>query len=104
MPFTFGLAKTPGEKEAVYRFRYSVYVEEMGRYQDTADHTNRRLVEPEDDHSLIFFATDGVDVVATARLTWGGDGFSDRQIRQYSLRPFLDELPPGVLGVGGAAL
>jgi hypothetical protein len=104
MPFTFGLAATPDEKEAVYRFRYSVYVEEMGRYQDTADHANRRLVEPEDDHSLIFFATDGDDVVATARLTWGGDGFSERQVRQYSLQPFLDELPPEVMAVGERAM
>src|SRR5581483_12277560 len=71
MPFSFGLATTPEEEEAVYRFRYSVYVEEMGRYQGTADHAGRRLVEPEDDHSLIFFATDGDEVVATARLTWG---------------------------------
>jgi hypothetical protein len=104
MPFQFGLAETPEEKEAVFRFRYSVYVEEMGRYQDTADHANRRLVEPEDDHSLIFFATDGPDVVATARLSWGGDGFSERQIRQYSLQPFLDELPHGAMAVGERAM
>jgi hypothetical protein len=104
MPFTFGLAETPEEKEAVYRFRYSVYVEEMGRYQNTADHTNRRLVEPEDDHSLIFFATDGADVVATARLTWGRVGFSERQIRQYSLQPFLDELPVERMAVGERAM
>ena len=104
MAFTFGLAETSEEKEAVYRFRYSVYVEEMGRYQDTADHANRRLVEPEDDHSLIFFARDGVDVVATARLTCGGDGFSERQIRQYSLQPFLDELPPNLMAVGERAM
>jgi hypothetical protein len=104
MAFTFGLAETSEEKEAVYRFRYSVYVEEMGRYQDTADHANRRLVEPEDDHSWIFFANDGVDVVATARLTWGGDGFSERQIHQYSLQPFLDELPPNLMAVGERAM
>lgn len=104
MPFTFGLAATPEEKEAVYRFRYAVYVEEMGRYQDTADHANRRLVEPEDDHSLIVYATDGVDVVATARLTWGGHGFSERQIRQYSLQPFLDELAPELMAVGERAM
>ena len=104
MPFQFGVAETPEQREAVFQFRYSVYVEEMGRYQDTADHANRRLVEPEDDHSLIFFATDGADVVATARLTWGGDGFSERQIRQYSLEPFLDELPAAVMAVGERAM
>ena len=35
------LAATEEEKEAVYRFRNHVYVEEMGRYGDTADHENR---------------------------------------------------------------
>jgi hypothetical protein len=98
--FTFGKAETAAELDAVYRFRYSVYVEEMGRYQGTADHVNRRLVEAEDEHSWIFFAREGDEVVATGRLTWGGDHFSDRQIRQYSLRSFLDELPVELMAVG----
>ncbi len=38
MAFEVGVAQTDEEKEAVYRFRYTVYVEEMGRYQDSADH------------------------------------------------------------------
>jgi hypothetical protein len=33
-------------------------------------------------------------------MTWGGDGFSDRQIDQYQLAPFLAELPPDLMGVG----
>jgi hypothetical protein len=93
-------AETEAQKEAVYRFRYSVYVEEMGRYQDTADHVGRRLVEPEDELGWVFFAQDGGDVVGTARLSWGADGFSDRQIDEYSLVPFLDQLPAGMLAVG----
>ena len=31
-------AESDEEKEAVYRFRYDVYVEEMGRYGEAADH------------------------------------------------------------------
>jgi hypothetical protein len=104
MTYSFGLAETSDQREAVYRFRYSVYVEEMGRYQDTADHANRRLVEPEDDHSLIFFAADADTVVATVRLSRGADGFSERQIRQYSLQPFLEELPVDVMAVGERAM
>ena len=49
MAYEVGLAETDEQKEAVYRFRYTVYVEEMGRYQGSADHAGRRLVEPEDD-------------------------------------------------------
>ena len=95
-----GLAETDEEKEAVYRFRYTVYVEEMGRYQSTADHAGRRLVEPEDEHSFVFYARDGDDVVGTARLSWGGNGFSQRQIDEYRLAPFLVDLPPEHIGVG----
>ncbi len=100
MAFVVGRAETEDEKEAVYRFRYSVYVEEMGRYQQSADHVGRRLVEPEDEQGWIFFARDGDDVVGTARLSWGADGFSPRQIDEYSLTPFLDEVPHSMLAVG----
>ncbi|HEY6317846.1 MAG TPA: cyclic nucleotide-binding domain-containing protein [Acidimicrobiia bacterium] len=104
MSYSFSLAGTEADKEAVYRFRYDVYVEEMGRYQDTADHERRLLVEPEDDHSRVFLAREDDRVVATVRLTLGTDGFSDRQIRQYGLQPFLDEIPPGYLAVGERAM
>jgi hypothetical protein len=50
------LAETEAEKQAVYRFRYDVYVEEMGRYGGAADHVNRLLVEPEDATARIFYA------------------------------------------------
>jgi GNAT superfamily N-acetyltransferase len=100
MAVSVGRAETEAEKEAVYRFRYSVYVEEMARYQDTADHIGRRLVEPEDDLGWVFYARDGDEVVGTARLSWGADGFSPRQIDEYSLAPFLDQLPAGMLAVG----
>ncbi len=106
MAFEVGEAKTDEEKEAVYRFRYSVYVEEMGRYQDTADHERRWLVEPEDEQSWIFYARevgdDGAagDVVGTARLSWGRHGFSERQVDEYSLHPFLAEVPHEHLAIG----
>ncbi len=45
----FQMADSEEEKLAVSRFRYDVYVEEMGRYEAAADHENRTLMEPEDD-------------------------------------------------------
>jgi Cyclic nucleotide-binding domain len=93
-------ATTPEERAAVYRFWYSVYVEEMGRYQNAADHVNRELRGPEDGTSHIFFATDEGVVVGAHRVSWGGDGFSERQIRQYSLRPFLEQLSKEWLAIG----
>src|SRR5439155_2983437 len=93
MTYDVGLAETAEEKEAVYRFRYAAYVEEMGRYQGSADHAGRRLVEAEDPVSWTFYARDGGEVVGTARLSWGANGFSERQVDEYSLARFLDELP-----------
>jgi CRP-like cAMP-binding protein len=93
-------ATTARDREAVFRFWYSVYVEEMGRYGSVADHANRQLRDSEDDHSRILFARDGGEVVASYRLCWGGDGFSERQVRQYSLEPFLQEIPHEWLIIG----
>ena len=94
------IAETVDEKEAVFRFRYAIYVEEMGRYKHVADRVDRRLADPEDEWSWISYALDGDEIVGTLRMTWGGGGFSDRQVRQYGLQPFLDELPREVLAVG----
>ena len=68
-----GIAETEEERRAVYRMRYDVYVEEMGRYQSVADHEQRMLYEDCDEQSRISYAAVDGEVVATARLTWGGD-------------------------------
>jgi hypothetical protein len=94
------IAETVNEREAVFRFRYATYVEEMGRYAGVADRVDRRLADPEDEWSWISYALDGDKVVGTLRMTWGGAGFSDRQVAQYGLQPFLDELPREELAVG----
>ncbi|MBI3785314.1 MAG: cyclic nucleotide-binding domain-containing protein [Deltaproteobacteria bacterium] len=95
------LAETEEEKRAVYRFRYSVYVEEMGKYRSVADHEQRLFYEPCDAHSRIFYAAENGEVVATARSTWGGDApIPQRMIDQYQLEPFLAELPQSAISVG----
>ena len=95
------LAESEDEKEAVYRFRYDVYVEEMGRYGATADHANRRLIEPEDATARIFYAAEDGVVVATSRFSWGGDApFSQRLVEHYHLEPFLAEMAPERIAVG----
>src|SRR6478752_4344218 len=93
-------ATTDDEREAIYRFRYSVYVNEMGRYTASADHARRRLVDPEDQRSWNFYASENGEIVASNRVTWGGAGSSARQIAQYGLTPFLEELPADLLCVG----
>jgi hypothetical protein len=94
-------AVTDIEKHAVYRFRYDVYVEEMGRYRSTADHENRLLTEPEDATARIFYAFEDGAVLGTGRFSWGGDApLSARQIEQYGLQAFLDEVPLDAIAVG----
>ncbi len=100
-----GIAETEEEKRAVYRLRYDVYVEEMGRYQTVADHKQRMLYEDCDAHSRISYAAIDGEVVATARLTWGGDApIPQRMIDQYGLAPFLAELPASAIAVGERAM
>ena len=98
--FVFGRATTAAEIEAVQRLRYEVYVEELDRYRDAAGAVDGRFVEPEDDHSWIFYARVGDEMVASTRPTWGGSGFSERQIDQYGLAPLLEEIPPELMAVG----
>jgi len=101
----FHVAETEEEKLAVYRLRYEIYVAEMGRYQGTADHERRLLVEPEDETARIFYGAPEGEVVATSRMSWGGDApFSARQIEQYQLAPFLTEVPPEAIVVGERAM
>ena len=105
MAYEVGLAETDEQKEAVYRFRYTVYVEEMGRYQGSrrphGSPTGRARRRPELD--LLPRADDG-EVVGTARLSWGGNGFTERQIEEYHLDPFLAELPPEYIALGERAM
>jgi len=95
------LAETEEEKRAVYRFRYDIYVEEMGKYRSVADHAQRMFYEPCDAHSRIFYAVENGEIVATARATWGGDApLPQRMIDQYQLAPFLAEVPESAVSVG----
>jgi hypothetical protein len=96
----FHTVETAAELEAIQRFRYDVYVEEMGRYGSIADHEHQLLGDEEDTRSWIVYATDSGRVVASTRVTWGGAGISTRQIEQYQLEPFLAEIPAERLAVG----
>ncbi len=60
--------RSPADLHAVYRFRYEVYVEEMGRPQAYADHHLRRIEEPLDRAATIVAAFAQEGVVGTVRL------------------------------------
>lgn len=99
------LAESDEEKEAVYRLRYDVYVQEMGRFGATADHAKRWLADAEDATGRIYYAAEGGRVIATSRFSWGGDApFSARLIDGYQLAPFLAEMAPERIAVGERAM
>ena len=50
-------AQNTDEREEIYRLRYRIYVEEMGRYASIADHGGKRLVEGDDAASHIIAAS-----------------------------------------------
>jgi predicted GNAT family N-acyltransferase len=96
-----GPVATAAELRAVQRFKYDVYVVEMGRYGAIADHANRLLVEVDDPASHIFQARIDGKLAATMRLIWGGDGaLGERHIKQYDLAAFLETVPPDQIVVG----
>lgn len=90
------IRETDGAEDlrAVQRFKYDVYVEEMHRYREIADHDNRLLVEEDDPTSHNFLIEVDGEMVGTMRLTWGGDAgaIHARQIDQYDLAPFLEHM------------
>ncbi|KYC40178.1 hypothetical protein WA1_26935 [Scytonema hofmannii PCC 7110] len=64
------LVKTEEEKEAVYRFRYQIYIEEMRFKQFYADRDRQTIREPLDEFGYIFIALQENKVVGTVRVNY----------------------------------
>jgi hypothetical protein len=99
--FDIRLLETEAEREAAYRLRYELYVEDQGLFGDQADHERRWLRDKKDNDGATCLAKlDGVPV-GTARLNWGGDGEFTRENREtYDLDAFLDIVDPHDMAVG----
>jgi hypothetical protein len=59
--------------EAVFRFRYKIYVEEMNRKQHYADHERRRIEDPLDAFAINLVAWQGDEVVGIVRINFPRD-------------------------------
>ena len=68
---TIRVAQSAEDRAAVYRFRYEVYVEELGWKQHYADHDRRTVEEPLDATGVIVAAFQGDRVVGTVRRNFG---------------------------------
>lgn len=67
MKIQIRLATSPEELEAVYRFRYAIYVEEMHRRQKYADHEAKQIYDPLDPGSYVFGAWADGELAGTLR-------------------------------------
>ncbi len=65
------IAATKGEKEKIYRFRYNVYVEEMGKFISQADDSNKILYDDMDDWGINLYATVDSQLAGILRLNIG---------------------------------
>lgn len=89
MNATIKIAATETEREAIYRLRYEVYVEEMQIFGDVADHTRRMFRGPNDADARLMYATIDGETIATMRLNLGTDApFSQEFDATYHLDLF----------------
>lgn len=87
------IARTEGEKEKIYQFRYEIFVEEMSTPVHAADHRNKTIVDELDQHSILIYAVTGSKIIATARVTIGNtDLFPEWLSTTFSFSKFNDLL------------
>ena len=66
--FDIRLAESQEDLVALYRFRYKIYVEEMGRVKHDADHVNKRIVDELDEGANNLVAYKKGQIVGAARV------------------------------------
>ncbi len=74
---TMRFVNSVNERQAVYRLRYSIFVEEMGRPQRHANHLRKTIVDSLDVKGHILGAFDRGRIVGTGRLNFLRDGDID---------------------------
>ena len=86
-------AETEEELDVVFSLRYQIYVKEMGRLADQADHERKHLRDAYDNTARHLLAVENGRPVGTMRIFWGGDApFAETLREAYSLETFSDVL------------
>lgn len=82
-------AETADEREAVYRQRYAVYIDELHLCESVADHNRKILTDAYDATGRLLYARIGDDIVGSMRVHLGSDGaFPEPFEVQYDLQRF----------------
>jgi len=95
---TIAVAHSPEDRQRVYRFRYTIYVNEMGKRDlSYADHEGKILTDDLDESGTLFYAESGGAVVATLRRNQVGGNDLPAEYRDIYDLPSFAEFPPSVL-------
>jgi len=89
MPTTLRFAESAADHEAIYQFRYEIYVEEMGYPFPGVDHRNRRLADAIERPTRRLMAEEGGQIVGTLQFNWGAEcAFTEEERGVYRLSDF----------------
>ena len=88
MTARISLVDSDADRNAVYRFRYDIYVEEMKRVQTYADHQLKTIQEPLDETGNLLIAEENGRTVGTARFNVGVNESFRFYTDLYQLRSF----------------
>ncbi|HEX2042137.1 MAG TPA: Crp/Fnr family transcriptional regulator [Acidimicrobiales bacterium] len=97
------IAATPEEREAIYRFRWSVYVDELGRKLGRGDPERRWVHDDEDDrpYTTLLYTGSPEEMTGTLRVRhWAAGEVPPADRRAFSMHLFagVDELSVCELG------
>ncbi len=70
-PMSVRMVKSPQERTRVFRSRYEIYVEEMGRKNKYANHESRLIEDPLDRSGLLWIATMNNEIAGSLRANIG---------------------------------
>jgi predicted GNAT family N-acyltransferase len=81
------VAETAPDREACFRLRYDVYVAELGRQLEVADHDRKQLTDADDVEGIIVGVFSNGQAVATARLNIAD--IQSQFVEKYALKTAL---------------
>ncbi len=97
------LATTQEERDAIYRFRYTIYYEELGREIGGVDHERKMVVDDDDEKPTSYHLYIGSkdNIIGTVRVqVWepGQVPKADYEISSMDMFPGIDKLVCGEMG------
>lgn len=76
------------ERQRIFRFRYVIYIEEMGKPMPGANHKQRILQDDFDARSTHLYVEREGEIVGAVRIIWGHDGLPPPYVNWYGLERF----------------